>query len=104
MFAVIESGSKQFLIEKDTIIEIEKIDGEENSEITFENVLLVNDGKKTNVGTPNVKGASVKGIILEQKRDKKITVFKFKKKTGYQKKQGHRQSLTKVKIVDVLTK
>ncbi|MBT5953092.1 50S ribosomal protein L21 [bacterium] len=104
MFAVIESGSKQFLIEKDTIIEIEKIEGEENSEITFENVLLVNDGEKTNVGTPNVKGASVKGVILEQKRDKKITVFKFKKKTGYQKKQGHRQSLTKVKIVDVLTK
>jgi len=71
MFAVIESGSKQFLIEKDTIIEIEKIEGEENSEIIFENVLLVNDGKETNVGTPNVKGASVKGIILEQKRDKK---------------------------------
>lgn len=97
-FAIIETGGKQYRVSSGTILEFEKLEGEAQNSVTFDKVLLVSDGKDVKIGQPYVEGAKVKGTILDQKRDKKVLVFKFKKKTGYKKTQGHRQYLTTVKI------
>jgi len=94
MYAIIETGGKQYKVAENDVIHIEKIEGEEGSEVSFDKVLLVN-GK---VGNPYVKGAKVTGKILKQGRGKKIIVFKYKAKKNYHKKQGHRQAYTRVQI------
>ena len=96
MYAVIETGGKQYVVSEGLILDVEKIDADKN--ITFDNVLMVFDDKKSHIGKPAVKGATVKASILEQKRDDKITVFKYKRKTGYKVTQGHRQSISTIKI------
>ncbi len=101
MFAVIETGGKQYKVEKGTQLEIEKLDEEAGKTITFDKVLLTSDDKTTKVGTPLVSGAKVTGKVLEQKRGEKIVVFKKKAKKRYEKKQGHRQELTVVEITEV---
>ncbi len=97
-FAVIETGGKQYRVESGTILDFEKLEGTTESKITFDKVLLVSNGKETKIGQPYVDEAVVKGVILEHKKDKKELVFKWKRKTGYKKTQGHRQHLTTVKI------
>ena len=101
MIAVFESGGKQYKIEKGSIIDIELVSGEEGSEVLFDKVLLTSDKGKTSIGTPFIEGAVVKATILSEFRDKKKIVFKFKRKTGYQLKQGHRQSLNTIKIESI---
>ena len=101
--AIIETGSKQYKVEEGTILDIETVDPGKKKDITFDNVLLVSEGKKVQIGTPFVKSASVTATILENKKDPKVTVFKFKPKTGYQKKQGHRQNQTTIKIKSIKT-
>jgi len=101
MFAVIETGGKQYKVEKGQTLEIETIDGEEGKEVNFDKILLLGDKSDTKVGAPTVSGALVKGKIIEHKRGKKITVFKMKAKKRYQKTQGHRQNLTVVEITDI---
>mgnify|MGYP003978678331 CR=1 FL=1 len=101
MFAVIETGGKQYKVEKGTKLEIEKLDEEAGKTITFDKVLLTSDDKTTKIGTPLVSGAKVTGKILEQTRGEKIVVFKKKAKKRYEKKQGHRQDLTIVEITEV---
>lgn len=103
MLAVIELGSKQYIVEEGSIIDVEKIESDKTN-IKIENILLVNDGKTTSVGQPTVKGASVTADILEQFKDEKETVFKFKRKTGYKKTQGHRQNLTRLQIKGISLK
>jgi len=98
MYAVIRTGGKQYRVEEGDVVKIEKIDGERGSELTFDDVLLVGSDDATQVGTPNVAGASVSGTIVEQDRDKKIVVFKFRRRKNYIRKQGHRQSYTRVRI------
>jgi large subunit ribosomal protein L21 len=98
MYAVIRTGGKQYRVEEGDVVKIEKIDGERGSELTFDDVLLVGNDDETHVGTPNVAGASVSGTIVEQDRDKKIVVFKFRRRKNYIRKQGHRQSYTRVRI------
>jgi large subunit ribosomal protein L21 len=99
MLAVIKTGGKQYLVKPGDIIDIEKIAGEEGSEVEFSDVLIVSDGEgDVKVGTPVVKSAQVKGTILGEKKGIKITVFKFKRRKGYRKKMGHRQKFTSVKI------
>ncbi len=99
MLAVIKTGGKQYLVKPGDIIDIEKIAGEEGSEVEFSDVLIVSDGEgDVKVGTPVVKSAQVKGTILGEKKGTKITVFKFKRRKGYRKKIGHRQKFTSVKI------
>ncbi|HHV14220.1 MAG: 50S ribosomal protein L21 [Bacilli bacterium] len=97
MYAIIETGGKQYKVAENDVIHIEKIEGEEGSEVSFDKVLLVN-GK---VGNPYVKGAKVTGKILKQGRGKKIIVFKYKAKKNYHKKQGHRQAYTRVQILSL---
>ena len=101
MFAIIETGGKQYKVEKGTTLEIEKLPEEAGKAVTFEQVLLTSDGKTTKVGKPFVPGARVTGKLLEQKRGKKIIVFKKKPKKRYERKQGHRQDLTVVEITEI---
>ncbi len=98
MYAVIETGGKQYRVNEGDVIRIEKLPEEIGSVVTFEKVLLVGAGDKVSVGTPVVDGAKVTGKVVEQDRAKKIIVFKKKRRKGYQVKQGHRQDYTGVLI------
>jgi len=97
MFAIIETGGKQYKVAKGDTLDVERLEGKEDSAIKFDKVLLVDE----KVGTPTVKGASVSGKIVAHKRGEKIVVFKMKAKKRYQKTQGHRQELTTVEITDI---
>jgi|APGre2960657404_1045060.scaffolds.fasta_scaffold104820_2 large subunit ribosomal protein L21 len=97
MRAVIETGSKQYIVEEGTILDIEKLETEEKT-ISFDRVLAVFNAGDIKLGQPYIEGARVEATILNQIRADKIKVFKFKRKTGYQKTQGHRQYLTTIKV------
>ncbi|MCD6402618.1 50S ribosomal protein L21 [bacterium] len=101
MLAVIKTGGKQYLVSPGQKIKIEKVEVEEGKEITFKDVLLVKKGKKLEIGTPLVKKAKVIGKVIKQDRGKKIIVFKYKRKTRYKVKKGHRQPFTEVKILKI---
>ena len=103
MLAVIKAGGKQYLVSPGNKIKIEKIDKKEGSEITFKEVLLVEKNRKLEIGTPLVKGAKVIGKILSQGKGKKVIIFKYKAKTRYKKKAGHRQLYTEVEILKIET-
>ncbi len=97
MFAIIKTGGKQYKVSEGDIIKVEKIEAEAGDKIEFDQVLMVaGDGVK--VGSPVVEGAKVSAEVLDQKKDKKIVIFKFKAKKNYRKKKGHRQPYTLVKI------
>ena len=99
MYAIIKTGGKQYKVKSDDILDIEKLEGEAGTKLTFDEVLAVGEeGESLNVGTPMVEGAKVEAEIVEQLRGPKLIAFKMKKRKGYRKKIGHRQSLTKVKI------
>ena len=98
MYAVIRTGGKQYLVSQGDFVKVEKLPGEVGDEVVFEDVLLVSHGGELKVGRPRVEGARVKGTIVEQARDKKIIVFKMKRRKGYRKKQGHRQYYTGVRV------
>ena len=101
MLAVIKTGGKQYLVSPGDKIKIEKIDKKEGSEIAFREVLLVEKNRKVEIGTPLVKGAKVIGKILKQAKSKKVIVFRYKSKTRYKKKKGHRQPFTEVEITKI---
>ncbi|MBT3865155.1 50S ribosomal protein L21 [Candidatus Peregrinibacteria bacterium] len=101
MLAVLETGGKQYKVEKGTLLEVEKLTEEDGKTITFEEVLLTSDGKSTKVGTPYVSGAKVMAKVIEQKRGEKIIVFKKKPKKRYERTQGHRQNYTLLEITDI---
>ena len=100
-YAVIETGGKQYRVAEGDVITIEKLDAEANAAVTFDEVLtVVNDGD-VKVGAPLVDGAKVTGTVLEQGKAKKILVFKYKAKSNYRRRQGHRQPFTKVRIESI---
>jgi len=101
--AVIKTGGKQYKVEEGKQFKIEKIKGEKGEKVSFDKVLLISDekGTKLQVGQPFLEGKAVEAEILEQARDKKINVIKFKRKTRYRRKLGHRQHHTKVKITKI---
>ncbi|MCT4592525.1 MAG: 50S ribosomal protein L21 [Candidatus Gracilibacteria bacterium] len=101
MFAVIETGGKQYRVEKGDKIQIEKLNEKVGAKVKFDNVLLVADDKDVEVGKPTVEKVTVSAKVLEQGKADKITVFKFKSKKRYQKKQGHRQQYTEIEITDI---
>lgn len=103
MIAVIATGGKQYKVKEGLTLKLEKLEGEEQSVITFDRVLLLasEDGATVEVGTPVLEGAKVTATIVEQGRDKKITVIKYKPKVRYRRKNGHRQHFTKVKITAI---
>ncbi|MBE1236367.1 50S ribosomal protein L21 [Phaeovibrio sulfidiphilus] len=97
MFAVIKTGGKQYKVAENDVIDIEKLDAEEGANIAFDTVLAV--GNK--VGTPTVAGATVTGEVVSQFRDKKVIIFKKKRRKNYRRKNGHRQHLTRVRITGI---
>lgn len=101
MYAIIETGSKQYRVEKDTVLSIEKLPQDKGASITFDRVLLASDGDRLSVGAPMVKGAKVTGEILDQFKADKVISFKKRRRHGYQRTRGHRQQLTRVKITGI---
>lgn len=101
MLAIIRTGGKQYIVSPGEKIKIEKINKKEGDEVTFSEVLLVEKGKKVEIGTPKVSGAKVIGKVLKQGKNKKVIVFKYKPKTRYKKKTGHRQAFTEVEIKSI---
>ncbi len=100
MFAVIKTGGKQYQVEEGEVLTIEKLAQKAGDKIVFDKVLLIGD-EEVKIGQPLVSGAKVEAEILEQKRGPKIKVIKYKPKVRYHRKKGHRQSLTKVKILKI---
>ena len=99
MYAVIATGGKQYRVEKDDVLRIEKIPGEVGDSVSFDKVLLFADADNNiSIGQPLLENVAVKGHIIEQNKAKKVIVFKFKRRKRYRRKQGHRQSFTAVKV------
>ncbi len=103
MFAVIKTGGKQYKVAAADQLTIEKLDAVAGDEVAFTDVLLINDGTDTQVGAPTVAGATVIGRVVEQARGPKVISFKKRRRQNSRRKRGHRQDLTVVEIVEVLT-
>lgn len=102
MYAVIETGGKQHKVSEGEFLKIEKLDLEAGTEVTFDKVMMVKTADDAvKIGAPYVENASVKAEVVEQGKDKKIVVFKYKRKKNYQRKQGHRQQYTAVRITSI---
>lgn len=97
MYAIIKTGGKQYCVEEGKIITVEKLDVAAGDEVTFEEVLLIS-GDAVKIGQPTVAGAKVTAKVLAQGKEKKIRIFKYKAKSSYRRRQGHRQPFTKVQI------
>ena len=103
MYAIIESCGKQYKVTEGDVVFFEKLDVEEGKKVTFDNVVLVSDDKKVEVGAPYVKGVKVEGKVVSHGKGKKILVYKYKAKKNYRRTQGHRQPYTKVEITKIKT-
>ena len=103
MYAIIESCGRQYKVAEGDVVFFEKLDAEEGKKVTFDNVILVSDDGKVQVGNPYVKGVKVEGKVVSHGKGKKIIVFKMKAKKNYRRKQGHRQPYTKVEITSIKT-
>ena len=103
MYAIVETGGKQYKLEEGRYVDIELIDGEENDKVVFDKVVMLVNGAKSKVGAPYVEKASVEGKIVKHDKDKKVIVFKQRAKKGYRKKQGHRQFFTRVMVTKIRT-
>ena len=104
MYAIVESGGRQYRAEVGHNFSTEKLPYQVGEQFDFENVLLLANGEEISVGQPTVSGASVKATVVEQYRGKKIFVWKYKSKKRYRRRQGHRQSYTRVRIDEIVTK
>ena len=100
MYAVIETGSKQYRVTEGDIIYVEKLDQEPESTVTFD-VLMIGEGKTLKIGKPFVKDASVEGKVISQVKGEKIIIYKYKSKKNYHRRAGHRQNYTKVEITGI---
>ena len=103
MYAIIESCGRQYKVSEGDVVFFEKLEAQEGKKVTFDNVVLVSDDKKVEVGAPYVKGVKVEGKVVAHGKGKKIIVFKMKAKKNERKKQGHRQPYTKVEITSIKT-
>jgi large subunit ribosomal protein L21 len=97
-FAIIETGGKQYKVAPGTVLKIEKLEGLKDGKVSFDKVLLTEDGSSTKVGTPYVSGAKVSATVVGEGKGKKVIVVKYQPKSRYYKKRGHRQPFTEVKI------
>jgi len=101
--AVIETGGKQYVVKENDVLSVEKLPnaGKPGDKITFDKVLLFDDGKSAKVGTPHITGVKVSGELVEEGKGKKISVLRFRAKSNYKKAYGHRQPYSKVKITSI---
>merc|ERR1711937_345665 len=103
MNAIVKISGKQFKVAKDTKLFVNRIDAKDGSKVSFDDVLLIDNGSKVIVGNPIVKDASVEAKVLKHLKDDKVIVFKKKRRKGYRVKNGHRQAITEIEISDILT-
>ena len=103
MFAIVETGGKQYQVEEGRYLDVELLEGDKNSKVVFDKVVMIVNGKKSKVGQPYVAGASAEGTIVKHDRAKKVIVYKQRPKKGYRRKQGHRQGFTRVMISKIRT-
>ena len=103
MFAIVETGGKQYQVEEGKYLDVELLEGDKESKIVFDKVVMIVNGKKSKVGQPYVAGASAEGTIVKHDRAKKVIVYKQRPKKGYRRKQGHRQGFTRVMISKIRT-
>ena len=103
-FAIIETGGKQYKVSASNILEIEKLDAKKGETIQFKNVLLLNDNKSTEIGSPSVEGATVEAKLLDNVKDRTILVFHKRRRKHSRKKNGHRQQRSKIQITKILAK
>lgn len=102
MYAIVEVNGVQLKVEQNQIIKVPFMQKmAEGSEVEFDNVLMLKSENETIIGTPTVQNARVKAEVLAHEKDKKIIIFKKKRRKGYEKKQGHRQNFTKIKIMEI---
>ncbi|MGH7889313.1 MAG: 50S ribosomal protein L21 [Thermodesulfobacteriota bacterium] len=102
MYAIIETGGKQYRVEKDEVINVELLEAEKGKPVEFKNVLFLSDGSKFKVGTPYVAKSSVKGELVDEVKGSKVISFKYKKRKGVRRKVGHRQKYHQVKITEIV--
>ncbi|MDP4109435.1 MAG: 50S ribosomal protein L21 [Bacillota bacterium] len=98
MYAILETGGKQYRVKEGDVIYVEKLELEDGAEVNFDKVLAVGDGADMKVGSPYVGGAAVTGKVLKNGKNKKVIVFKYNSKKNYRRRQGHRQPYTKIEI------
>ena len=103
-FAIIETGGKQYKVSTSKILEIEKLDVKKGETIKFQNVLLLNDNKNTEIGNPSIEGATVEAKLLDNVKDRTILVFHKRRRKNSRKKNGHRQQHSKIQITKILAK
>ena len=103
-FAIIETGGKQYKVSASKILEIEKLDAEVGKTIKFKNVLLLNDDKNTEVGNPNIDGATAEAKLLDNVKDRTVLIFHKRRRKHSRKKNGHRQRHSKIQITKILSK
>lgn len=101
MHAVIRTGGKQYRVQKGDIFNVEKLDAEVGSDITFDEILAIGNGDEIRIGAPLIEGATVRARIIKTDRLKKVIVFKFKKRKQYKRKHGHRQHFSRIEILDI---
>lgn len=102
MYAVIQTGGKQYRVQPGDTVMIEKLDGDLGDQVEFKEILLLSGNESVKIGRPLVEGAKVTGEIVEQGRGKKLVVFKFRRRKNYRRRNGHRQDFTAVKINQVV--
>ena len=103
-FAIIETGGKQYKVSANNILKVEKLDIKKGNKVEFKKVLLVNDDKTVEIGDPTVSGAIVEGMLLDNIKDRKVIVFKKRRRQNSRKRYGHRQPLSKVQITKIMSK
>ena len=101
MYAVIKNGGKQYRVSNNQVVKLEKLSGEVGEKIKFDDIIALSDGNEINVDKASLDNLTVSAEILEQKKDKKIIIFKKKRRQNYRRKNGHRQQVTVVRILDV---
>jgi large subunit ribosomal protein L21 len=101
MYALVEIKGKQYKAEKGALIKVDKMENDEGAEVEFDTVMLLGGIDKVKVGTPYVKGAKVKAVVESQQKGKKIIIYKYKRRKGYRRKQGHRQQYSYLRIADI---
>ena len=103
-FAIIETGGKQYKVSASNILKVEKLDIKKGNKVEFKKVLLVNDDKTVEIGAPTISGAIVEGMLLDNIKDRKVIVFKKRRRQNSRKRYGHRQPLSKVQITKIMSK
>ncbi len=103
MYAVIQTGGKQYRVSQGDLVTVEKLEGAAGARVEIDSVLMVGEGAQVAIGQPHLSKARVVGMIVRQERGPKVLIYKHKRRKGYQKRQGHRQWQTLLRVTDILT-